>query len=124
MMAKFNPSNPPPRDPDLYTETDHYPDAFDDPMRFITRDMAQDAIVNGADFWDQGGANKVRRKVEYEGVNAVVVIALDKPVLVTAWTEIQSYTKAIASDRWSFSDLEKIRAFMDKEHKGRWWEDV
>lgn len=91
-------------------------------MRFITRKMARETIIDGADFWDQGGPNKVRRKLEYEGVNAVVVIALDRPVLVTAWTEIQSYTDAMASERWSFDQLETMRAFMDEEHKGRWWQ--
>lgn len=109
----------PPREPSVYTETDHFADAFDDDMRFITREMVDQTIIRGRDYMRQGGPGKMRRKFEYDGVDAVVVIALDQPVLITAWTEVRSWARALASDRWSHSDLETIRAFEDREHKRR-----
>lgn len=107
----------PPRDPLDYDETEHFGDAFDDDMRFVTEDMVDETIADGRDYPKEGGRGKLRRKLEYDGVDAVVVIAKDAPVLITAWTEVGSWARAIASDRWSHGDLETIRAFVDREHK-------
>jgi len=67
-------------------------------MRYIERDMVNQIIVRGLDFMDQGGPNKMRRKLDYNGVYAVLVIALDDPVLVTGWTEVNDLMTAMASD--------------------------
>lgn len=105
------------REPADYHETDHFAEAYDDPLRFLTPEMVDQTIIRGRDYPDQGGPGKIRRKFEYDGVDAVIVIASDSPDLVTGWTEIRNYARALASDRWSYEDLEAIRAFMDREHK-------
>lgn len=107
----------PPREPGRFRETDHFGDIFDDPLRYLTRDMVGEVIADGRDYPKEGGPGKMRRKKEYDGVDAVLVIAKDAPVLITGWTEVRDWAKALASDRWSFEDLERIRAFMDEEHK-------
>jgi hypothetical protein len=109
----------PSRDPEVYEETDHFEDAFEDGMRFVERSMVPEVIEEGRDYPEQGGRGKVRRKKEYGGVDAVLVMALDSRVLVTTWTEVRSWKRAMASDRWSMEDLETMRAFMDGEHKRR-----
>jgi hypothetical protein len=106
----------PPREPCRYSETDHFADCFDDPMRFITRGMVGEVIEGGRDYPDEGGPNKVRRKREYGGVDAVLVIARDDPVLITGWTEVRDWVDAAASERWSLEQLRTIRAFEDKDH--------
>jgi hypothetical protein len=113
--------DPPSRDPLDYEETDHFSDAFEDDMRYVTRDMVDTTIVQGVDFPNQGGPGKIRRKHSYDGVYCVLVIALDGPVLVTAWTEMDSWTTAMASGRWSQEQLARIRAFEDREHKRLNW---
>lgn len=105
------------REPADYRETEHFPECFDDPLRFITPEMVEQTIIRGRDYPDQGGPGKIRRKFEYDGVDAVLVIADDEPVLITGWTEIRSHVRALASDRWSQDDLARIRAFMDRKHK-------
>lgn len=106
-----------PTDPEAFAETDHFEEAIRDDMRYLTRDMARKTIAEGREYPDQGGPGKIRRKREYDGVDAVVVLAKDTPVLVTGWTEVRKWSKALASERWSYDDLETIRAFVDREHK-------
>lgn len=112
-------SERPPRDPSVYHTTDHFDDAFESDMRYIEREMVDQIIVRGLDFMEQGGPNKMRRKLDYDGVYAVLVIALDDPVLVTGWTEVNEIMKAMASDMWSQQQLETIDAFERKLHKGK-----
>lgn len=108
----------PPRSPAEYTETEHYTDdILPDPMRFLTRELADRCIADGRDYPDEGGPNKTRRKLEVEGVDVVLVIADDAPVLVTGWTEVADWARALASDRWTMPQLRKMRAFKDREHK-------
>lgn len=114
----------PSRSPGVYTRTNHFvEDCLDDPLRFLTDSMVEETIMYGRDYPGEGGPGKIRRKMEYEGVDAVLVIALDSPVIVSGWTEVRDWSKALASDRWSFEDLEKIRAFVDEEHKKPWWKE-
>jgi hypothetical protein len=86
-------------------------------MRFIERDMVDQIIIRGRDFPEEGGPNKFRRKLGLDGVNAVLVIARDDPVLITAWTEIRDMNTAMSSGRWSFDQLQTIDAFERKLHK-------
>ena len=113
---------PPPRSPHIYEEADHLEDAFADDMRFLDRDMVEETIINGRDYPKEGGPGKMRRKYEYDGVDVVVVIDPKVPCIITAWTEINSTSRALASSRWTTDDLQTIRAFMDKLHKrpGTW----
>jgi hypothetical protein len=102
----------------VFELTDHVvDDVLPDPMRFVTRDMVDETIKDGTDFDSEGGVGKTRRKLDYDGVYAVVVLSREYPVVVTAWTEINSWADALSSDRWSQDDLETIRAFEDREHK-------
>lgn len=103
----------------MYSYTDHVEDdVLTDDMRFIDRQMIEETIRSGTGFAHEGGRGKIRRKFDYDGVYAVAVLALDQPVVVTAWTEVRSWADALASDRWSQGDLETIRAFEDREHHG------
>lgn len=117
-MTVSQPStNNPPRDPDQYEETDHFDDAFACEMRYLEREMVDEIILRGVDYMNQGGPGKMRRKFDYDGVYGVLVIALDHPVLVTGWTEINDLTTAMASDRWSQEQLQTVDAFEQKLHK-------
>lgn len=109
------------REPSDYAETDHFSDAYDDPLRFVTPETVEQTVIRGRDHPHEGGPGKIRRKLEYDGVDTVVVIALDAPVLVTAWTEVRDWKRALASESWTFDQLEKMRVFMDREHKGKRW---
>lgn len=110
-------SKRPSREPSEYFQTFHFDDAFEDEMRFIERDMVNQTIMRGHDFMHEGGPDKMRRKFDFDGVYAVLVIALDDPVLITGWTEINSMVDAMASDRWTPAQLQKIDAFEQKLHK-------
>jgi len=127
----FDESSPPPRDPDRYEWSAHLrDDVLDSRMRFLTEDMVQETISDGRDHWDEGRpAEKfpdrarndastidVRRKRDFDGVDAVLVIPRDEPILVTGWTEIGDYPRAFASDRWLQGEIARIQAFEDKRH--------
>ena len=117
MMKPERSDEAPSRDPAVYRETDHFADCFEDSMRYIESSMVDEIIVCGRDYPKQGGPGKMRRKLEYGGVDAVLVIAKDDPVLITGWTEVRDWVDALSSDHWSLDQLRTIRAFEDKEHK-------
>lgn len=109
----------PPRDPDEYGWTDHFrDDAMQCNLRFLTEEMVEETIAEGRDCDRvEAGAGYLRRRKTYDGVDAVLVLPEDKPVVITGWTEINSYIEAMASDRWTQEQLEKIRAGANLEHK-------
>ena len=107
----------PSRDRDEYETTDHYYESLEDPMRFHTDDMVWETVERGRDRPDEGGPDKMRRRLEYDGIDCVVVIALDHPVVVTAWTDLNDHVTAASSGRWSTSQLQTIQAFEDRLHK-------
>lgn len=113
----MNAHHPLPRSPSEYTETDHFEDALNGDMRYLTREMVADTIKNGADFWDEGGAGNLRRRKEFDGVNAVLVIDIQDTALVTGWTEIHNITRALNSDTWTHDQLKTIQAFERCLHK-------
>lgn len=109
----------PPRDPGVYAWTDHFrEDAIQSDLRFLTKEMVAETIAEGRDCDRiEAGAGYLRRKKTYEGVDAVLVLPEDKPVVITGWTEINSVVEALASDRWSHDDLAKIRSAENLEQK-------
>lgn len=112
------------REPSDFRRTKHFDDdVMPDRMRFLTDEMIEQIIMRGHDYREEGGPDKFRRKKNFEGVLGVLVIARDQPVLVTGWTEIESFSEAMASERWTTEQLRKIRAFQNEEHKmptGEW----
>jgi len=110
-------SKRPSREPSEYFQTFHFEDGFEDEMRFLEPDMIDQIIIRGHDFMHEGGPEKMRRKLDFDGVYGVLVIALDDPVLITGWTEINSMVEAMQSDRWTAAELQKIDAFEKKLHK-------
>lgn len=115
---KYDTSHPPPREPSEYVRSEHFDlDAMNHSLRFMTEDMVEQTIMRGRDFWNQGGPGKIRRKQDFDGVYGVLVLALDTPEIVTGWTEVNSWVRAMQSDQWTQSELQKIRVFEDKEHK-------
>lgn len=109
----------PPRDPSVYQRSLHFrQDSLPDRMRFLTESMVRETIVDGRDCdWAEAGRGKLRRKLTYDGVDAVLVLPESEPYIVTGWTEIRNYTEALASDRWTFDQLETMQAFQDYRHK-------
>lgn len=121
-VAARPPDGAPSRHPEFYHETEHFrEDILTDGMRFITREMANETIREGRDYPEEGGPGKIRRKKDYDGVYAVVVLPDDDNVIVTGWTEVNSWVRAMASDRWSAGQLRTIGAFEDEEHKDPDW---
>jgi len=110
---------PGPRDPDAYSETAHVQDSLEDPMRFVTRDLMRRAIREGRECPDEGEPGSYRRRLDVSGVDVVVVLSGHGNDIITTWTEVSDWARALASDRWSQDDLSTIRSFMDREHKRR-----
>mgnify|MGYP006272376127 CR=1 FL=1 len=110
----------PPRDASVYAYSEHFTDTLQDPLRFLTEDMVQETIEQGRNCDRiEAGAGKLRRKHDFEGVDAVLVLPEYTPYIVTGWTEINSLEAALASPRWSYSDIQKIDAFEKELHKKR-----
>lgn len=110
--------DPAPRDPSVYDWTDHFrDDIFDDPMRYLSKDMVDTIIRDGNDYPKQGGPGNIRRRYEFSGVYGVLVLDLEKNVIVTGWTEVASTADALASGEWTLDQLKVIRAFERREHK-------
>lgn len=109
----------PPRDPEKYIWTNHFRDeAMSSDLRFLTETMVNETIAEGRDRNRiEAGAGYLRRKKTYDGVDAVLVLPEQEPVVVTGWTEIKSITEALASDRWSQDQIQRIRAYENLEHK-------
>jgi hypothetical protein len=107
-----------PRNPSEFDLTDHVrEDVFADDMRFVDERMIWETIRDGREYAKEGGPGRVRRRLEYDGVDCAVVIDPDCRAVVTAWTEVASAQRALASDRWSSDDIDTILAFEAREHK-------
>lgn len=109
----------PARDPSAFEWTDHAEERLGDPMRFADERMVNEAIRNGRRYTEEGGPGRERRRARFSGVDCCVVVDNDARTVVTLWTEVGSFARAMASDRWSMDDIEKINAFEDRRHK-RW----
>lgn len=107
------------REPSDWGESVHFGESYGDPLRFHTPEMVAETLLHGREEVSRWGAEWRLRKLEYDGVDCVVVLATDTPTLVTGWTEVRSYQRALSSERWSLAELEAIRAFEDREHKLR-----
>lgn len=118
-MAASDPHGTMIRDPSAFEWSDHAEDRLEDDMRFTDRGMVEAAIRDGRRYPDEGGPGKERRRQRFSGVDCCVVVDDESRVVVTHWTEVGSYARAISSDRWSMDDIERIRAFEKREHK-RW----
>lgn len=109
----------PSREPTDWTESKHFQESYGDPHRFHTPAMVAETLLHGRDEACPWGKRAVVRKLEYDGVAVVLVLAPRERVIVTGWTEVASYARALASARWSFDDLAVLDAFMAREHKLR-----
>jgi len=109
----------PPRDPGVYAWTDHFrEDAMQSNFRFFTKEMIAETIAEGRDCDRiEAGAGCLRRRKTFDGVDVVLVLPEDEPVVITGWNEIKSYIEALASDQWSQDDLAKIKSVENLEHK-------
>lgn len=121
-MAASNPHGTMARDPSAFSWTEHAEDRLDNDMRFTDRGMVEATIRDGRRYTGEGGPGRERRRKRFSGVDCCVVVDDGSRAVVTHWTEVGSYADAIASDRWSMEDIERIRAFEDYEHK-RWGSD-
>lgn len=109
-------SGSPPRDPDVYTRTDHFTeDSLTASNRFLTERMIRETIANGRDCdRELAGRGNLRRKHTFDGVDAVLVLPENGTHIITGWTEINDLTTAATSESWSMQELEAIQAFEDQ----------
>lgn len=107
-------SAPPPRDPALYAQTDHFRDRLTQQGRYVSLPVAGEAIRDGQLRWNT--TDGWRFALVRGGVRYVVVVGdtdTPSPVLVTGWTEIADWEEAMASDRWSETDVNTIQLRAD-----------
>lgn len=110
----------PPRDPAVYDYSEHFYDALNDSLRFLTKEMVETVIGDGVECDRiEAGAGKLRRKHNFDGVNGVLVLPEDEPYIVTGWTELADLGVALSSSRWSYEEIQKIDAFEKELHKKR-----
>jgi len=87
-------------------------------MRFLTPELIDETLADGKDCERvEAGRGKLRRRKTFDGVDVVLVLPEDQPLIVTGWTEVSDIATALASERWSQTILEKIQAFERFEHK-------
>lgn len=108
------PEDPPIRDPRLYAQTDHFRERLHQPGRYVSLPIVAEAIERGQLRWNS--ADGWRFALVRDGVRFVVVVSdteTPSPVIVTGWTEIDSWATAMASDRWSAVDVHTIELRTD-----------
>lgn len=106
--------DPPKRNPAVYSLTDHFRTRLRQPGRYITLPVASDAIRAGQLRWNR--TDGWRFALVRDGVRFVVVVGdteTDSPVIVTGWSEVDSWSDALASGRWREDDLHTIRLRAD-----------
>jgi len=109
----------PPRDPDLYKWSKHFKEeAMPSPYRFLTQEMVDETIIEGRDCDRiEAGPGNLRRRLNFDGVDAVLVLPEDKPIVITGWTEVDNVVEALSSGRWTQDQLAKMQAAENLEHK-------
>ena len=114
-------SSPPPRDPTLYAQTDHFRDRLRQQGRYVSLPIAGEAIADGQLRWNT--TDGWRFALVRDGIRYVIVVGdtdTPSPVLVTGWTEVSDWEEAIESDRWSEADVNTIQLRADlAAHKER-----
>lgn len=106
--------DPPARDPGAYSLTDHFRRRLRQNGRYVTLPLTSEAIREGQLRWNR--TDGWRFSLVRDGVRFVVVVgdtATRSPVVVTGWSEIESWTTAATSDRWRESDLHTIQLRAD-----------
>ena len=113
------PEDPPIRDPSAYAHTDHFRERLAQQGRYVTLPIVADTIERGQLRWNR--TDGWRFALEIDGVSYVVVVtdtATASPVVVTGWTEIESWEAAMASDRFDADDVHTIQLRADlSEHR-------
>lgn len=90
---------------------------MDDPNRFLTNEMIEQVILRGVDYDYQFDQSQFRRKHEFDnGIRGVLVLSTKRPLVITGWTEVASFTQALANG-WDQESLEKIQAFEDSAYE-------
>lgn len=108
------PSDPPPRTPSVYAQTDHFRQRLHQQGRYVSVPIATEAIRRGQMRWNT--ADGWRFALVKDGVRYVVVVSdteTQSPVVVTGWTAIDDWETARDSSRWDETDLQTIRLRAD-----------
>lgn len=104
----------PSRTPEDYSLTDHVRQRLAQPGRYLSLPTVSEAVRRGQLRWNS--TDGWRFSLVDDGVRYVVVVSdtdTDSPVVVTAWTEIESWEDAKASERWSDTAVHTIRLRSD-----------
>jgi hypothetical protein len=126
VAGRRRPEDVPPRAPGQYALTDHFRERLAQGGRYLSLPAVGDAIRYGQLRWN--ATDGWRFALVNEGVRLVVVVCdteTPSPVVVTAWTELADREAALASDRWTFTDVETIElrsalAERPDEHVPQW----
>lgn len=112
--SRRTPWDAPIRDPGRYALTDHFRRRLQQSGRYVTLPVVAEAIRTGQLRWNS--TDGWRFATRNDGVLFVVVVGdteTDSPVVVTGWTEIDSWQKARSSNRWTENDLHTIQLRAD-----------
>ncbi len=113
------PEDPPLRRPSLYAQTDHFRERLHQQGRYVSVPIVSEAITEGQIRWNS--TDGWRFALRKDGIRYIIVVSdteTTSPVIVTGWTEIADWERAIESDRWHETDIHTInlRADLSDNH--------
>ncbi len=82
--------------------------------RYVTLPVVSDAIRSGQLRWNR--TDGWRFALSIDGIRYIIVVSdteTNSPVVVTGWTEVESWSTAISSDRWTDDDVHTIQLRAD-----------
>ena len=109
-----SPEDPPPRNPSLYAQTDHFRQRLHQQGRYVSVPLVSEAITDGQLRWNT--TDGWRFALVKDGVRYVVVVGdteTRSPVVVTGWTEIDDWETASEAARWDDTDIHTIQLRAD-----------
>lgn len=117
--SRRTPWDAPLRDPGAYALTDHFRNRLDQPGRYVTLPIVSESIRSGQLRWNS--TDGWRFALVRDGVRFIVVVGdteTTSPVVVTGWTEVDSWDDAQISERWTLNDLHtiRLRAALSRQH--------
>jgi hypothetical protein len=119
--SRRTPWDVPLRDPGVYALTNHFRRRLKQPGRYLSLPVVSETIRTGQLRWNT--TDGWRFALVRDGVRFIVVVGdteTTSPVIVTGWTELDSWETARASARWSANDLHTIRLRADlSRHRTR-----
>ncbi|WP_228546285.1 hypothetical protein [Halegenticoccus tardaugens] len=112
--SRRTPCDPPVREPGAYALTDHFRQRLRQQGRYVSLPVVSETIVRGQLRWNSTAG--WRFSLVDDGIRFTVVVGdteTPSPVVVTGWTEVESWSAAMGSPRWTANDVHTIQLRAD-----------